>query len=166
MHTPSLFPLWNNTWQLSDMNIFIVSVTQQSCSSDRARVAPGEAAMAPSHCCFMQVPCWGSLSLCKSPTDHSFNLHTPIGDSAWSRKVPAPRKREGSRRRWAAGSRKPAVKPRVPVGQLHGCWLFGCPLRPSLIAVKIGDRGREPGSPQPPMQRFASTLSCWPPVQS
>lgn len=80
--------------------------------------------------------------------------------------VSAPRKREGSRRRWVAGSRKPAVKPRVPVGQLHGCWSFGCPLRPSLIAVKISDRGREPGSPQPPMQRFASTLSFWPPVQS
>lgn len=161
-----------------------MSHNRQSCSSDRARVALGEAAMSPSHCCFMRVPCWGSLSLCKSPKDHSFNLHTPNGDSAWKglclgraphpwgcsskqgNQVSAPRKREGSRRRWVAGSRKPAVKPRVPVGQLHGCWSFGCPLRPSLIAVKIGDRGREPGSPQPPMQRFASTLSFWPPVQS
>lgn len=37
---------------------------------------------------FHAVAMLGSLGLCKSPKDHSFNLRTPNGDSAWPRKGP------------------------------------------------------------------------------
>ena len=58
------------------------------------------------------------------------------------------------------------MKPRVPVVAVAWVLVVRVPPPAPSKPVKIGDRGREPESPQPPMQRFAATLSCWPPVQS
>lgn len=108
MHSPSRFPIWNNSWPLFDPNIFVLNPRHQ-VAHDAHQGAKGLCRLPFLKPFLFHAATMSALGLAYQPGIHLFNLHTPHRTRArqcpgfmGTALVRTPRKGKDSENRWPA----------------------------------------------------------------